>query len=37
MNLKVPQIGWNKVTALSDPIFNGIGEDPYCYLYIAIM
>ncbi|MFI5154811.1 MAG: imidazole glycerol phosphate synthase subunit HisH [Chitinophagales bacterium] len=31
MNLKVPQIGWNKVTALSDPIFNGTGEDPYCY------
>ena len=31
LNLKVPQIGWNQVTGLSDAVFDGIGQQPYCY------
>ncbi len=29
--LKVPQIGWNEVRALSSPLFNGIAEGAYYY------
>ena len=31
LNLKVPQIGWNQVTGLSDPVFSGVSQNPYCY------
>ena len=31
LELKVPQIGWNKVSDISAPLFTGIGNDPYCY------
>jgi glutamine amidotransferase len=31
LQLKVPQIGWNKVSNTSEPLFTGIGDDPYCY------
>lgn len=30
-NLKVPQIGWNKITDLSSPLFKGLNED-FIYL-----
>jgi glutamine amidotransferase len=29
--LKVPQIGWNSIQNPSGPIFNSMGNDPYCY------
>lgn len=29
--LKVPQIGWNTVTGLRGPLFEGIAGDSYCY------
>jgi imidazole glycerol-phosphate synthase subunit HisH len=29
--LKVPQIGWNKVENVSEPLFKGICYEPYCY------
>ncbi|HRG94417.1 MAG TPA: imidazole glycerol phosphate synthase subunit HisH [Chitinophagaceae bacterium] len=28
---KVPQIGWNKITALQGPLFKGIEDGAYCY------
>jgi glutamine amidotransferase len=31
MGLKVPQIGWNKITGTSGPLFKNSKEDPYCY------
>ncbi len=31
-NLKVPQIGWNRLTHLKSPIFNGVEEGSYVYL-----
>lgn len=30
-SLKVPQIGWNKITALQGPLFKGIEDGAYCY------
>jgi len=30
-NLKIPQIGWNTVENITEPIFIGIKTDPYCY------
>lgn len=30
-SLKVPQIGWNKITELKSPIFNGVKENEYMY------
>lgn len=29
--LKVPQIGWNQVSALKGPLFNEIHENSFCY------
>ncbi|TAH01224.1 MAG: imidazole glycerol phosphate synthase subunit HisH, partial [Sphingobacteriales bacterium] len=29
--LKVPQIGWNTITQLKTPLFNGLTENSYCY------
>ena len=29
--LKIPQIGWNTVENISEPLFTGIATDPYCY------
>lgn len=29
--LKVPQIGWNTITELKTPLFNGLAENSYCY------
>lgn len=29
--LKIPQIGWNKIDELKGPLFDGLGKDPYCY------
>jgi glutamine amidotransferase len=29
--LKVPQIGWNTITQLKTPLFNGLAENSYCY------
>ena len=29
--LKVPQIGWNKISMLKTPLFNGIKENEYMY------
>lgn len=29
--LKVPQIGWNTITALKSPLFEGIPDPSYCY------
>lgn len=29
--LKVPQMGWNTLTDMSSPLFEGIGADPYVY------
>lgn len=31
-NVKVPQIGWNRIENLRSPLFEGIGEDEYVYL-----
>lgn len=28
---KVPQIGWNNIYHLQSPLFQGIGENSYCY------
>lgn len=28
---KVPQTGWNSITQLTGPLFNGVMEDSYCY------
>lgn len=28
---KVPQTGWNSISQLKGPLFNGIKEDTYCY------
>ena len=30
-NLKIPQIGWNTVENITEPIFTGIKADAYCY------
>ncbi len=30
-NLKVPQIGWNKITDLKTDLFHGVEEDEYMY------
>jgi glutamine amidotransferase len=30
-NLKIPQIGWNTVEKVSEPIFKGINNGSYCY------
>ena len=29
--IKVPQIGWNKITDLKSNLFNGVHADSYCY------
>jgi glutamine amidotransferase len=29
--LKIPQIGWNKVEKISQPLFAGMAYEPYCY------
>jgi glutamine amidotransferase len=29
--LKVPQIGWNQISALKGPLFENIQEDSFCY------
>ena len=29
--LKVPQIGWNNITTISNPLFKEISDSPYCY------
>jgi imidazole glycerol-phosphate synthase subunit HisH len=29
--LKVPQIGWNRVIDVSEPLFQGFTNEPYCY------
>jgi glutamine amidotransferase len=29
--LKVPQIGWNTIYGLRTPLFDGVGENSYCY------
>ena len=29
--LKIPQIGWNQVIAGKEPLFNGVGSEPYFY------
>ncbi len=29
--LKIPQVGWNTVENISEPLFAGITTDPYCY------
>lgn len=29
--LKVPQIGWNNITQLKSPLFEGVNEDAYMY------
>ena len=29
--LKVPQIGWNNIYDLRTPLFEGVGENSYCY------
>ncbi|MEJ1221972.1 imidazole glycerol phosphate synthase subunit HisH [Sediminicola sp. 1XM1-17] len=31
-NVKVPQIGWNQITNLKSPLFNGIPEKEHIYL-----
>jgi imidazole glycerol-phosphate synthase subunit HisH len=28
---KIPQIGWNNISQLKGPLFNGIDENSYCY------
>lgn len=30
-SIKVPQIGWNQITSLKGPLFNGIEDAAYCY------
>jgi imidazole glycerol-phosphate synthase subunit HisH len=30
-NLKIPQIGWNKVQDITQPLFSGFNYEPYCY------
>jgi len=30
-HLKVPQIGWNRLSGISAPLFTGIVDSPYCY------
>jgi len=29
--LKIPHMGWNTITQLDDPLFNGLGEEPWFY------
>ncbi len=29
--LKVPQMGWNTLSEMNSPLFEGLGEDPYVY------
>ena len=29
--IKVPQIGWNQITDLQSPLFDGIDNNSYCY------
>ncbi len=29
--IKVPQVGWNNISGLRTPLFNGIPENSYCY------
>ena len=29
--LKVPQIGWNNISTISNPLFKEISDSPYCY------
>ncbi len=29
--LKIPQIGWNNITCLKSPLFNGVDENAYMY------
>ena len=29
--LKVPQMGWNTLTAMNSPLFEGLGTEPYLY------
>ena len=29
--LKVPQMGWNTLTDMNSPLFDGLGTDPYVY------
>ena len=29
--LKIPQIGWNKVAQTTRPLFNNLAGEPYCY------
>jgi glutamine amidotransferase len=31
VGLKIPQIGWNNITKLSSPLFNGISDQAYMY------
>lgn len=31
LGLKVPQIGWNIVEDLTEPLFSGVTNEPYCY------
>jgi glutamine amidotransferase len=31
LTLKVPQIGWNTIYNLRSDLFNGIGDNSYCY------
>ncbi|MEO7393959.1 MAG: imidazole glycerol phosphate synthase subunit HisH [Chitinophagaceae bacterium] len=30
-DFKVPQIGWNNITTISNPLFKEISSSPYCY------
>jgi glutamine amidotransferase len=30
-NIKIPQIGWNTITALKTPLFDGIAENSFAY------
>jgi glutamine amidotransferase len=30
-DIKVPQIGWNSIYGLRSALFNGVGEDSFCY------
>ncbi len=30
-NLKIPQIGWNKVLDTKSPLFDQVSAEPYCY------
>lgn len=31
LGFKVPQIGWNEISNLQSPLFNGLKENDYCY------